>query len=65
MRYEITDENVVLIFIDPQAVPVLYQPYDPAGDGSPFRSKEEAEKWAIDFIEAHPIEPIVEPPVEE
>lgn len=50
MRYEITEENVVLVFREPQIEPVLSQPYDPAGDGSPFKTKAAATKWATDFI---------------
>ncbi len=45
MRYQITDNNEVLCFIDPQPNPVLSQPYDPE-TGNAFATKAAAEKWA-------------------
>ena len=52
MRYEIDDNNAVLCFIEPQTAPVLFQPYDPSGDGSAFKTKAEAEKWAKAYVKA-------------
>lgn len=56
MRYEINADNAVLIFIEPQEAPVLLQPYDPAGDGKPFKSKAAAEKWATEWVAAREAE---------
>jgi hypothetical protein len=50
MDYEITSKNVVLVFAPGNAVPILEQPYDPEGDGSPFATKAEATKWAKAFV---------------
>lgn len=50
MRYEIDEKNAVLIFVDNQEAPVLFQPYDPSGDGTLFATKAEATKWAKQFI---------------
>lgn len=51
MRYEITDSTEVLLFIDPQAEPVLAQPYDPA-TGNAFKGAADAEKWAKAQVKA-------------
>jgi hypothetical protein len=56
MRYEIDENNAVLCFIDPQPQPVLFQPYDPAGDGKGFKSKADAEKWAKAYVNAWEVE---------
>ena len=56
MRYEIDDNNAVLCFIESQTAPVLFQPYDPTGDGKPFKNKAEAEKWAVAYVKAWEVE---------
>jgi hypothetical protein len=50
MRYEIDDNNAVLCYVGAQETPVLFQPYDPSGDGKPFKSKADSEKWAKSFV---------------
>ena len=64
MHYQIDENNAVLLFTDSQIEPILFQPYDPNGDGSNFASKKEAENWITQFIvefEASKLKPIAEP----
>jgi hypothetical protein len=50
MRFEIDSNKAVLVFVDGQEAPVLFQPYDPSGDGTPFATKAEATAWAKAFV---------------
>ncbi len=62
--YKISDENVVELWHpgqDRADAPMIRQDVKP--DGSAWESAEEAEAWAIDFIEKR--EAVINPPVEE
>lgn len=49
MRYEITNNNTVLVFNNDETVPFILQPHYP--NGEPFASYEDAENWAKAKVE--------------
>jgi hypothetical protein len=50
VRYEILEDNTVEVFYDDADAPSLRQPNYPGGD--PFDTREEAENWAILYVES-------------
>lgn len=51
LTYEINDALEIRIFSADQEAAFIYQPHKP--DGSAWASSEEAEQWAVEFIEAY------------
>ena len=59
-KLEITDLKEVLIYVDGETTPALYQPTYP--DGTPFESKAKAKVWGNAFIAAGRDEKVDFPP---